>query len=353
VNVFADARLAPLKLTWYRRVVPWNIAVAGPAAAAKAPADQTPDEALAAELWTDLKQWVHDVTQQNGPTGGAAHPLVSFERCVGTFVHQEANGTTNAAAPCRTSAPNVIPHIVAEAPTVAEYRAAVQAFVQNSSLAAVHDFTAWNEPNHGKLDKEYQPTWNKPRLAGQYWRALDTLCRHQAHDCRVGAGDFLDDQMQNVAGDPARVGSSAWYLSLYKQGMGYPSRAKYWAWHAYSEGEDALAQSGDDRWKPFRRFLRATNYDGSPDVWLTEQGVVLRVNSATHAAGASPRKANDVMRAYVSDSSAVTKVSTRTKRFFYYGWVGEGDPNQDSGLISYVSNATRDLYDIYKGATNP
>jgi hypothetical protein len=280
---------------------------------------------------------------------GAAHPLISFERCVGTFVHVEAGGTTNPAAPCRTDT-TATPRIIAEAPTVAEYRTAVQAFLQDTSLAAVRDFTAWNEPNHGKTGNEYQPTWDKPKLAGQYWRALDTLCRAQAHECRVGAGDLLDTQMQNAAGDPSAGGAR--YLNLYKQGMGYPSKAKYWAWHAYSDGEDALTRSGSDRWAAFRHFLHATNYAGSPDVWLTEQGVVFHTDK-THVAGRSTRAANNIMRAYVADSSSLTSVSTRTKRFFYYQWVGEAAPNQDSGLISYATGDPRDIYTIYKAATNP
>jgi YD repeat-containing protein len=348
VNIFADSRLAALGLTWYRRIVPWNIAVAGPAADAKRAAGQplTNDEELASELWAELHRWLAGVAQQNSVSGATAHPLISFERCVGTFSHQ---GTSS--APCRTDT-NATPHVVAEAPTVAEYKTAVQAFLQDTTLAAVHDFTAWNEPNHGKTGNEYQPTWDKPKLAGQYWRVLDTLCRAQSHQCRVGAGDFLDTQMQNAAGDPTAGGAR--YMNLYKQGMGYPSKAKYWAWHAYSEGEDALMKTGDDRWTPFRHFLHATNYNGSPDVWLTEQGVVLHANSKVHVAGRSTSKANSIMRAYVADSSALTKVSTRTKRFFYYQWVGEPDPNQDSGLISYVgSHNARDLYTIYKGATNP
>jgi hypothetical protein len=56
---------------------------------------------------------------------------------------------------------------------------------------------------------------------------------------------------------------------------------------------------------------------------------------------------------YVSGPSSLTRLSTRTTRFFYYGWRGQALPNQDCGLISYLSNATRDLYTIYKEETNP
>ena len=40
--------------------------------------------------------------------------------------------------------------------------------------------------------------------------------------------------------------------------MGYPSKAKYWASHAYSDGEDAVTRSSAP-WGRFRHFLNATN----------------------------------------------------------------------------------------------
>jgi hypothetical protein len=58
------------------------------------------------------------------------------------------------------------------------------------------------------------------------------------------------------------------------------------------------------------------------------------------------------MRGFASDASSLTSVSVRTKRFFYYQWRGDAIPNQDSGVISLAGNA-RDIYDIYKGVTNP
>jgi len=158
--------------------------------------------------------------------------------------------------------------------------------------------------------------------------------------------------MNNAAGTPGSSNQGAQYLQQYKVGMGYPSKAKYWAWHAYSDGEDAVSRSGTARWRRFRHFLNATNYSQHPAVWLTEQGVVLHTDT-DHIASMSPNYANRIMRAYVSDSSSLTRVSTRTTRFFYYQWRGEARPNQDSGLISYVTNNTRDVYDIYKAVTNP
>lgn len=157
----------------------------------------------------------------------------------------------------------------AHAPTVEEYSQAIKAF--RLRYPYVERYTQWNEVNAGRA------LGNNPFLAGQLWREFDRQCNEGGvQRCIVAGGDFLD--ATNVNGRPkdypGGLPGPTTYFEEYVEGMGR-KRPVAWGYHAYYTG-NALT---DDRLRAFVVATRARRPDGSdasPNIWLTEQGGILR-----------------------------------------------------------------------------
>ena len=128
-------------------------------------------------------------------------------------------------------------------PTVAQYTAAVQAFLHD--FPTVKLYTAWNEP-----DWIYRSLSRNPGLAASFFNALVRVC----HGCTVAAGDVYR---------PANQGLALW-IRGYKKGLRY--RPKAWALHPYDDVRTRTTSQ-------IRAFEQAT---GNSQIWLTEISGLLR-----------------------------------------------------------------------------
>lgn len=129
---FSDVRLRALGLRHARLVVPWDAVTSRPEV---------------------VQAWL-DAVAAAGLAPQIAFEHLSSDRCP--------------SAPC-------------SAPSVTQYRAAVQAF--HARFPQVTTFTTWNEANH-----QSQPVAQQPELVARYYAALRDVCP----TCTVVAGDVLD-----------------------------------------------------------------------------------------------------------------------------------------------------------------
>lgn len=256
--------------------------------------------------------------------GPIREPLISFE-------HRRSRGGL-------TTLPKLRPDGESNAPGAPfDYRTAVSAF--RDRFPAVGLYTAWNEPNNGRL----QPTNVGPetpangpsqetrtRRAGQFWRELNRQC---ANDCVAVAGDFLDDASLNST-----------YRSRYFEGMG-SRRPAIWAYHAYG-----AVENGEVGRRRLRAFLDWSATAGRR-IWLTEQGAYRYFprryqcarGTTTPDTGQSFNAARDKLQAFFNSGEYR---SSKVRRFYYYSWIG--DCRFDTGLISppLTFGATRPVYDV-------
>jgi YD repeat-containing protein len=413
-NYLADPNINALKIHVYRRTIPWNLI----SEAEHQEKGETNNPGALAKL-EDVEEWIK-VVEEKG-----AVPYISFDALctAGRQAEKDASGPAGWDAPGNVGAAGekVDDHFCAEAPTVSQYKAAVEKFLYptpptekthgHAILASVHYFTPWNEPNlrpFNSSGERKKPTWspteavyqyqnpeklegrsqiapNGAYLAARYWRALSDLCVKREGEtkqgCYVAAGEFIDSDMPN-----ARVGAGGAYLTQYLKGL--EGKTPYrWAWHAYHDG----AHAGETRytgrrrakwWTAFKTFqgrldkamkLKKSRYP-EPDIWLTEQGVVLAEGGFTTPSWGTGR-AGRTIKAYVNEGNySLTEVKgpsghPQVKRFFYYN--AEGNPQFDSGLLEasvmpnvkleggrmvpagrrHPARAPRELFNIYRKMT--
>jgi hypothetical protein len=150
----------------------------------------------------------------------------------------------------------------------------------------VHRYTAWDEPDNkglvpGSTTEHVEPTYNQPKLAGEYWFDLDELCRGDKYDCEVAAGDFLDSALPDALHEKHlnhEPNPGYTYMKEYLIGTHYPRQINRWAWHAYTDGAETHLKLKDlhkQWWGRFKNFAEVVmKYDPQANIWLLEQGAV-------------------------------------------------------------------------------
>jgi YD repeat-containing protein len=327
-DIFTNPQFEALHVVNVRRTIPWNTVWE---------ANHNPSNAKAKEEVAEYKTWVKDVKALSDGTG---QPTLSINYCAQEGFWLNPLKTTESIS-CHT------------APTEPQYAVEVKELLEEETLKEVKYFTAWNEPNNNKIKGE-----PAAKLAGEYWRALDSLCAPKAHNCLVAAGEFIDSAMPD-ANDEGSVGGK--YFAEYFDGMGHPTTAYRWAWHAYSDGEAtySLAGSPSKWWKRFKNFHNAidriTKTSHKPDIWLTEQGAIYSAFDKRYGPSKNGHVATEIMHAYVEDgTNQLTRQSKQITRFFYYQVRGTplGIGNWDSGLLYPTgSPRPRPMYYIYQKKT--
>ncbi len=389
-NYFESKPIEELHATEYRRTVPWDMV-----SEAEHYEEGTSKNSGALAKLEDVEKWISQVKAHGG------EPYVSFDDLcpsgewddpqLGLSKEQEEHDDY----PC------------SQAPTKAQYKAAVERFLKPASkhavLGEVQNFTALNEPNNGTVigGEHVKPTWNYrgeaypgskksgALVAGEYWRALSDLCaktvRGAEHrpECRVAAGEFLDSYMTNPNKAKTTVGYK--YFHQYLSGLGSQPKVYRWAWHAYTDGSESQeprhARSPQGWWPRFHNFEKAINHFmknakfPKPEIWLTEQGVVYARAEGSHNLVQTPwllrAVATGIVNAYVNHHKGqLTRQGHEIARFFYYATRGE--PKFDSGLLEatetaerfnpktkafekmapkFAASAPREIYGIYKTKT--
>ncbi len=246
-------------------------------------------------------------------------------------------------------------------PTVAEYEQRTRAFRQRYPYVRL--YTAWNEMNF-----KGQPTSRDPARAARLFLNLAGQCDQAA--CTVAAGSFLEEDKltRSTLGYPLAAGSLAetpgapkrTYLDVFRSTVVAQRRPSAWAIHAYRTGNYLNTTE-------LRRFVQRTQDNtaaplnsAGPNVWLTEQGGLYRLNSQTYRA---PNNRNSVagrgvraLRFLVgnpdSNNQGVFRTFPRITRFYLYNWRGASD--FDSGLLTRDGKGTvRKEFYCYRYVTNP
>ncbi len=343
-NMFADPAFTDLNMQYVRRIVPWNIALKGPADAD----------------FQDVRLWVISALQAN------KLPLISFEHCAGGD-YLFTRGSQQ--LPCRPGKIGSTVYKRGYMPTQAEFRQAGATFMNYDAdsnpdtpdLNNVPEYTAWNEPNltntqptaatayersNGLIDPATvglpgdTVSKKKAWLAGNYWAiASDECAKKPAANpnapawppkgpCAVLAGDFTDGRMNNATNSASR---GAEYLRWYRKGMLRPP-GWAWAWHAYRDiniqkPKKAGASPRVPDYKALNAFLQATSRGdvASPLVMLTEQGLIRRRGTPTYNL---PQNTMDAFK------GLATIAPGRILRRYYYAMLGDG--KWDSGLLDYA-----------------
>jgi YD repeat-containing protein len=339
-NIFTNPQFEALHVVNVRRTMAWNVAWEAKHNIGSA------EQIKAEKELSDFKTWVKDVKALSGNTG---QPTISIDICPQT--ESWVNPTP--------AEPGKVEFIACtKVPNKLQYETEIKELLETETLKEVKYFTAWNEPNNNKIAGE-----PKGQLAGEYWRIFDGLCAPSKHNCEVAAGEFIDSAMPDANDAKSKGGL---YFAEYYKGMGHPTTAYRWAWHAYSDGESAYAlhATPEKWWTRFKNFHNAidriTKQSHKPDIWLTEQGVIFNALGHTQPTHKNGGIATAIMHAYVEDGThQLTRQSKQIMRFFYYQVRGTSVAAKiwDSGLLCPLSepkcpaNFPRKIYSIYKNKT--
>ena len=242
----ADPLFAALRVDYVRLVVPWNVAITDPSAA---------------------DEWLQTAAQQH------LVPMVAFER---------ASTDRCPDQPCSI-------------PSLASYGDGFAAF--RARWPEVHEFTAWNEPNHPN-----QPTEARPAQAAALYDEL----RNDCSSCLVVAGDMLDS-----------AGMKTWFAN-YRSAL--KTTPQVWGLHNY--GDTTYDRTSYTGW------LAGTV---SEPIWLTETGGIVHFTSGGQdvlpydedRAAESVRKALSIISAYPNSIS----------RAYFYEWRADRLDSFDSGFL--------------------
>ena len=273
-------------------------------------------------------------------------------------------------------------------PTVAEYERATRAFRQRYPFVRL--YTGWNEANCcSGMERD-------PERAAQLFLNLRAQC---GSVCVVSAGDFVDvdnltdssrarryplvgeepkDPNQPCPTGKFQQGAHCFgetsaapprtYLQAYRDAVG-AVRPAAWAVHAYFSGN----RLRDDN---MRAFVRMTQDDpaapvnsAGPNIWLTEQGGLYRLNNQTYEASENREadatkgtRATRAVRFLVgnpdTNNQGIVNRFPRITRFWLYNWRGGFD--FDSGLTQRGQpngtprvTAARNEFWCYRLVTNP
>jgi YD repeat-containing protein len=368
-NLFTNYYFEALHVVNVRRTVPWNLVWE---AKHDSGLNSTRQSEIKHEL-EELEAWIEDVKKLGFTTKGkpneTGQPTVSFGYCgsgeAGTWLNPEK---PTEPISCRT------------APSEKQYETEIKEFRTTAPMNEVKYFTAWNEPNRrvetSPKSKMYVLAPGEPKggispsgkpygeggLAGAYWYVLNKLCdsdNPKKPYCEVAAGDFLDTWMTDAA-DAHTTNDGGTFYKDYVAGMRHGDTAYRWAWHAYSEGEEAGTDFSNPNtwWKAYEHFIEAVDTTTAsmhkpPEVWLTEQGVIYEKRGKKTKIGEYTPDARQDLRAYVEDGAhQLTRQAYMGKRqitrFFYYQM--RGNSVWDSGLLE-PSGRPRKIYGIYKKKT--
>ncbi|MCW2992730.1 MAG: hypothetical protein JWQ18_225 [Conexibacter sp.] len=258
-------------------------------------------------------------------------------------------------------------------PAATGYADGVRAFRQRYPY--VTTYTAWNEPNCC----EGLGTENDPAQAADLYLQLRSQCT-AAPTCTVAAGDLLDSYLStnkhrypivNGNDNPDPNAPLQTYLSAYKARLKAVAPTVVpaaWAIHAYTTANSQTRAEIDYFVQQTQTDPTAAINSPGPNIWLTEQGGLYRLNGDTYPRThtgdpAPPANRGAVAVRYLVGNTAtgaegIVNHYTRVTRFYLYHWRGSLD--WDSGLTQR-SGATgsppitpvRPEFYCYRFVTNP
>lgn len=245
--VWKDSRIRALHMRYARLIVPWDAATSEPAT---------------------VQAWL-DATAAEG-----IEPHVAFEHL-------------------RT---DDCPSSRCTAPTVAQYRAAVEAFI--ARFPQVRTYTTWNEVNH-----QSQPVRNRPQLVAEYYEQLAEACR----GCTVVAGDVLDS------------GNFAGWLRAFLAHVSSPPQL--WGIHNYSDAGRGTTSNTD----AVLAIVPGT-------LWMEETGGIVQLGGVL-SGGGSQAAAEAQSAASIDQAFAIARRRPRIGRLYVYHVQAWPHDTFDSGIF--------------------
>lgn len=245
--VWSDARISGLHLGYARLIVPWDAATSQPAA---------------------VQAWL-DATAAQGMT-----PHVAFE-------HLRTDHCPS--SPCTL-------------PSVAQYRAAVDAFI--AKFPQVRTYTVWNEVNH-----QSQPVRNRPDLVAQYYQQLTAACP----GCTVVAGDVLDS------------GNFTGWLRSFLTNFSAPPQL--WGIHNYGD----VGRGTSTNTEAVLATVPGT-------LWMEETGGIVQLRGAS-SGGGGRTAAEAQAAAAIDEAFTIARAQPRIGRIYVYQVQAYANDTFDSGLF--------------------
>lgn len=187
-------------------------------------------------------------------------------------------------------------------PSVNEYRTNVQAFLDRFNPEAV---SPWNEINHRS-----QPTYNNPRRAAQYTKAVKKIFRGT-----IVEADFLD------------AGFSPRYAKKFKRSLG--KRPNVCGLHNYAD----VNRNRTSGTRKMMKVLKCKKY------WWTETGG--QYKSAAFPTASQSRQAKATKRMFTMARKF------KPQRVYNYSFFGSPSGDFDAGLINSQTNKKRKSYDVF------
>jgi hypothetical protein len=236
-----------------------------------------------------------------------------------------------------------------EAPTLAEYRAALVRLIGVFG-GQVDAWGAWNEPDN--------PTYAvSPEAAAQYWQAARSAALQDGCDCTIVAGEFARD---DDATDGLYVARYAAALESYCAECWAGRREEWlaagepsvWGIHDYKDVDDYQTDGAD-----LRRFeMFAATLARPEQIWVTEAGVELHGGSALYAdtrlvhgdVTARIQRQTAAAQEFLSlaNEPGASSPAVRLTRLYYYSWSQpseertDANPGEfDSGLVESAPGA--------------
>jgi putative glycosyl hydrolase len=204
-----------------------------------------------------------------------------------------------------------------ELPSVAEYTAAVQKFVQ--TFPSVREYQPWNEANRGDVPGQFSsPT---ARQAAQYYSALRKVCT----SCTVTGLDLLDG---------IDMKPSLRYLKQFQK-VARPA-PKVWGLHNYSDTN----RNSTTRTKQFLRAVKGS-------VWLTETGGIVKLGSTLKGGSAGQARAAKALKL----TFKIADSSSRIKRLYVFQWTGSGSGARFDAGLTNPNGTARPAYKVFASHT--
>jgi hypothetical protein len=207
--------------------------------------------------------------------------------------------------------------------TVAGYRHAVSAFLNDPDFKDIHQYGAFNEPNR-VFDKTTGDPIVPPDLARQFWNELHALCNAPADPmrrCSAVAGEFIDSKYYS-------------YMKRYINTSG--PAPTVWGFHPYTSGAHCTTTS-------MSNFDSLAEAAGQSKIWISEVGGLTRLSNENSEDESLQNKDADFELRHIAT------VSDDITRFYYYDWNADPGPNPphfDSGLVR-ADGSRRPAYNTF------
>lgn len=187
-------------------------------------------------------------------------------------------------------------------PSVNQYRTNVKAFLDRFDPESV---SAWNEINHRS-----QPTWNNPKRAADYARALKKLFSGP-----IVEGDFLDFKFSKK------------YAKQFRKRLG--KRPNICGLHNYAD----VNRNRTSGTRGMMKALKCKQY------WWTETGGQFKAAGFPKPSESRQAKATKRMFKYAK--------KFKPKRVYNYSFMGSPNGDFDAGLINSDTNQPRKSYTVF------